>query len=105
MSRERETHRPGPRGGPTRGGPPKKVKENLNTKIGYNGQPITRISLSSKQSHIHCKVCGCEFNQVGEKEDHMLKFHTEIKCTMCEYNAFGESGLKEHQRNKHNPLT
>ena len=56
-------------------------------------------------SQIHCKVCGCEFSQVREKEDHMLKFHTEIKCTMCEYNAFGESGLKEHQRNKHNPLT
>ena len=83
----------------------KKDKENLNTKFEYNGQRITRISLSSKQSHIHCKVCGCEFNQVREKEDHMLKFHTEIKCTMCEYNAFGESGLKEHQRNKHNPLT
>ena len=77
-------------------------KENLNTKFEYNGQRITRISLSSKLQHINCNVCGCDFNQAKQKEDHMLKFHKEIKCTICEYLAFGESGIKEHCRVKHN---
>ena len=77
-------------------------KENLNTKFEYNGQRITRITLSSKLQHINCNVCGCDFNQAKQKEDHMLKFHKEIKCTICEYLAFGESGIKEHCRVKHN---
>ena len=82
----------------------KSDKENLNTKFEYNGQRINRISLSSKKTHINCRICCCEFAEVKEVEDHTQKFHRKIKCTMCEYVAFGESGMKEHRRVNHNSM-
>ena len=79
-------------------------EENLNSKNEYNGQRLRKLEVN-RDIHFDCKVCGQLFATFQHKKTHTQMFHERIKCKQCVYEAFGESGLKEHRRTTHQMRT
>ena len=78
----------------------KKSDENLNTKHEYNGQRLRRLEVI-QENCFDCKICGQLFKTFHHRKTHTEMFHEKTKCNQCEYEAFGQSGLKEHVRLSH----
>ena len=74
----------------------KKKDENLNTKHESNGQRLRKLVI--QENSFDCKTCEQLCKTLQHRIVHTEKFHQKTKCNKCEYEAFGQSGLKEHVR-------
>ena len=72
---------------------------NLNFKSEYFRHDIKKITMTRDEQQ--CNFCGkCEINK-HELQNHIKKFHERLQCSKCPYISFGETDLKQHEKNKH----
>ena len=75
--------------------------ESLNSKSEFNHHSIKRITLANQGKVLNCDVCGKQFVDICEMEDHVNQFHDKVDCIECDKIFFGRKALQYHLKSEH----